>query len=113
MIYSLIVSLVLTLILELTMSLILGIRSNDDIKVVILVNTLTNPIVVFIANILSIYGNFYLYQVIVNIMEILVVFIEYRLYKKYLDDYKKSPFVLSLLNNVFSYGMGLIINLFF
>ena len=45
-------------------------------------------------------------------MEVMVVFIEYKLYKEFLQDYKKSPFLLSLVNNAFSYGMGFIINKF-
>ena len=50
MIRSLIVSLALTLIIELTVSIIFGIRKKDDIKVVILANVFTNPIVVYISN---------------------------------------------------------------
>ena len=112
MIYSLIISLFLTIILELFSSLILGIRSKNDILVCILVNTFTNPLVVFIANLIIIYGNPTLYNIVITLLEISVVFVEFKLYKDCLKEYKKSPFVLSLINNVFSYSMGLIINKF-
>ena len=108
MIYSSIISLSLTIIIELIVSIILGIRSNNDIKVAILVNICTNPVVVYIANILFLYGNKIIYNVVVTIMEILVIIVEYILYKKYLKDYKKSAFVLSLINNIISYSFGLI-----
>ena len=82
MIISLIISLVLTIVIELSISLILGIREKNDIYVVILVNICTNPIVVYIANYLVLIGSSKLvYNVIVTIMEIVVVFIEYIMYK--------------------------------
>ena len=112
MIYSLIISLTLTIILELSMALILGIRGKNDIIVVILVNVCTNPVLVFIANLLVIYGNIFLYNIIVNIMEIMVVFIEYKILKDCLHDYKKSLLLLSAICNIFSYSMGFILNRF-
>lgn len=112
MIYSLIISLSLTIILELFTSLIQGLRSKNDILVCILVNTFTNPVVVFISNLIILYGNKTLYNIVITILEISVVFVEYKLYKDCLKNYKKSPFVLSLINNVFSYSMGFILNRF-
>ena len=112
MIYSLIVSLILTIIIELSTSLILGIRSKNDVKATILVNCFTNPFVVLIANLLLIYENKIVYNVLVNLMEVLVIFVEFKLYEELLKDYKKSPFLLSLINNVISYSMGFIINRF-
>ena len=91
------------------MSLILGIRSKNDIIVCILVNICTNPVVVFIANLLYLCGNQTVYNIVTILMEITVVFVEYMLYKKFLIDYKKSPFILSLINNVFSYSIGLLL----
>ena len=113
MIISLIISLVLTIVIELSISLILGIREKNDIYVVILVNICTNPIVVYIANYLVLIGSSKLvYNVIVTIMEIVVVFIEYIMYKKYLKNYGKTPLLLSLSNNTASYLIGIIINFF-
>lgn len=113
MLISLIISLFLTIIIELSISLILGIRKKNDIYIVILVNICTNPVVVCIANFLMIIGsNRLIYNIIVIIMEIVVIFVEYIMYKKYLKDYKKSPFLLSLINNSTSYLTGVIINFF-
>lgn len=109
MIESLIISLILTIIIELGVSILLGIRKKDDIYIVILVNICTNPVVVYIANCIMLFNNDILYNVIVGVMEIIVVIVEYILYKKYLEHYKKSPFMLSLINNAVSFGIGLIL----
>ena len=53
MILSLIISLLLTILIELSISTFLGIKTRNDIRIVILVNICTNPIVVYIANILK------------------------------------------------------------
>ena len=110
MILSLLISLFLTIIIELTVSFIIGIRDKDDIKVVILVNICTNPIVVYIANCLMLFTNHFIYNIGVAILEILVVIVEFRLYKQYLKFDKLSPFVISLMNNVVSFLIGIIIN---
>lgn len=110
MILSLLISLFLTIIIELTVSFIIGIRDKDDIKVVILVNICTNPIVVYIANCLMLFTNDFIYNIGVAILEILVVIVEFVLYKKYLKFDKLSPFAISLINNVISFSIGFIIN---
>ena len=84
MIKSLILSLILTIILEILVSYILGIRSKHDFKVVILVNIYTNPIVVFLSNIVQLMNNALIYYCSVFILEIGAVVIETLLYKKYL-----------------------------
>ena len=104
-------SLVLTIIIELTSSFFLGIKSDKDIRTIILVNICTNPIVVLIANILIISNvSVVLYHLIVTVMEGLVVMVEASLYKKHLKDYKSSPFKLSLINNIISYLSGFLFN---
>ena len=110
MILSLLISLFLTIIIELTVSFIIGIRDKDDIKVVILVNICTNPIVVYIANCLMLFTNDFIYNIGVAILEMLVVMVEFVLYKKYLKFDKVSPFAISLINNVISFSIGVIIN---
>lgn len=110
MILSLLISLFLTIIIELTVSFIIGIRNKDDMKVVILVNICTNPIVVYIANCLMLFTNDFIYNSGVAILEILVVMVEFVLYKKYLKFDKVSPFAISLINNVISFSIGVIIN---
>ena len=110
MILSLLISLFLTIIIELTVSFIIGIRDKDDMKVVILVNICTNPIVVYIANCLMLFTNDFIYNIGVAILEMLVVMVEFVLYKKYLKFDKVSPFAISLINNVISFSIGVIIN---
>ena len=110
MILSLLISLFLTIMIELIASFIIGIRDKDDIKVVILVNICTNPIVVYIANCLMLFTNDFIYNIGVAILEILVVMVEFVLYKKYLKFDKVSPFAISLINNVISFSIGVIIN---
>ncbi len=111
MILSLIISLLLTILIELSISTFLGIKTRNDIRIVILVNICTNPIVVYIANILKLLNNNLLYILTVILLEIIVVFVEFRLYNKSLKNYKKSKFILSLVNNISSYMIGILINI--
>ena len=111
MILSLIISLLLTILIELSISTFLGIKTRNDIRIVILVNICTNPIVVYIANILKLLNNNLLYILTVILLEIIVVFVEFRLYNKYLKNYKKSKFISSLVNNISSYMIGILINI--
>lgn len=110
MIESLIVSLFLTLVIELTVSIIIGIREKYDIKVVICANVCTNPVVVYIANLIILLNNIKLYILAVAILEISAVIVEFLIFKKYLKFNKISPFLISLLNNVISFGLGLVIS---
>lgn len=111
MVRSLIVSLALTLIIELTVSIILGIRKKDDIKVVILANVFTNPIVVYISNCVLYFRFYYIYFLVVAILEIFALVAEFIIYKKYLSFNKISALNISLINNVISFGTGVIISL--
>ncbi len=111
MLKNLIVSLISTIIIELAISLIIGVRKRNDIITIITVNILTNPIVVFIANIIYTLENALLYWIIVIAMEIIVVFIEGKIYNKILKFEKISGLKLSFINNVVSFGTGLIISI--
>lgn len=111
MIRSLIVSLILTLIIELTVSLILGIREKNDIKVVIFANLFTNPIVVYISNCILYFKLFNIYSIVVAILEIFALVAEFIIYKKYLRFDRICAFKISLINNVISFGTGVIINI--
>ena len=102
MITSLLKSLIKTLIIELIISIILGIKNKDDIKVVICANIITNCIMLF--------NNMILYFYIVIILEIIVFIVEFIIYKKCLKFDKISPIVISLINNLSSFGIGVIIN---
>jgi len=110
MIISLIISLVLTIILEVVLSYLLGIKKINDIKLVIFVNIYTNPIVVFLSNIILIMNNMLVYYITVFILEIGAIIIETILYKRYLNENVKHVY-LSIYNNIFSFSIGLILNL--
>ena len=112
MIFSLIISLVLTLIIELIISLIIGIREKEDIKIIICANVLTNPIVVFIANIVILLDNNIIYDIVVAILEISAFITEAIIFKKLLKFNKISPWLISFINNLISFSLGVIINLF-
>ena len=110
MIKILLISLSLTIIIELIVSLLLGIRETQDIKVVVLANCITNPVVVFIANCIYVLNYNLLYTITVAILEILAVTIEFLIYRNYLKYNKKSPLLISIVNNVVSFSLGLIIS---
>lgn len=112
MITSLIISLLLTLIIELTVSLILGIRKKDDFEIIIAANVCTNPAVVYLANCVRLINNNYIYGISVVILEISAVIIEFIIYKKYLDFKKVLPFKISLINNIISFSLGILISVF-
>ena len=103
--------LALTLIIELIAALILSVRDKKDILNIILVNVITNPVVVTTQ--LLLYANFgYNIEIIgIIIMEILVVFIEGLIYKKVLKYNAINPFLLSLLLNASSLFIGKLISL--
>ena len=112
MIYSLIISLVLTLIIELAISLIIGIRDEEDIKIVICANVITNPIVVFVANCIYKLNNQTLYYGVVLVLEVLAIITEGIIFKKFLKYKKISPMKVSIINNVISYSLGVLISNF-
>lgn len=109
MIKSLIISLILTIFIELLISILIGIRKRNDIISIIAVNTLTNPIVVFISNLLKSFKIALLYWGIVVIIELIIVFIEGKIYEKVLNFKKLSGFKLSFINNSISFTIGVII----
>ena len=112
MIFNLIISLCLTIIIELIISLLIGIRNQEDIKVVIWANILTNPVVVYLAICIKLLNDDLIYNSMVIIMEIIVVIVECSIYKKYFEFKEKSPIVISSINNIISFSLGIIISKF-
>lgn len=111
MIYSLLISLLLTLIIESIVAFFVGIRKEDDFKTVIIANVITNPIVVFIANLCALANNIWLYFFVVLIMEIWAVLIEAFIFKKHLKYKEKPALAISIINNGLSFAFGIIISL--
>ena len=110
--FILIKCLLLTIIIELIMALILGVRDKKDILNVILVNIITNPIVVMSQILLYLYFGYKIEIIGVAILEILVVPIEGLIYKKVLNYKKINPILLSLILNASSLIIGGFINTF-
>lgn len=98
-----------TIMIELIMSLLLGIRNKKDILNVILVNIMTNPLVVSILMYITYYRLFNT-TISIIILEILVILTEGFTYKKVLTFDKINPYVLSLILNILSYFIGRVLN---
>lgn len=105
------ICLTLTIIIETTVAFILKLRKTD-LLIVVLVNILTNPLVVSMSHYFNIkYGhNGYTYSLIT--LELLTFITEGLIYKYNLDNKKINPFIISLILNLTSYLFGLIINNF-
>ncbi|MBR3512412.1 MAG: hypothetical protein IKN74_05610 [Clostridia bacterium] len=104
--------LLLTIIIELILALILGIRDKKDIINVILVNVITNPIVVLTPIIIYLNYGSTIRRVSLYILEVLTVIVEGLIYKKVLNYKKINCFLLSLILNVASFLIGEVINYF-
>ncbi len=103
--------LLLTIIIELLIAFILGVRDKKDIINVILVNVITNPIVVITPVIIYIYIGSTFSRISLYILEILTVLVEGLIYKKVLSYKKINPILLSLILNVSSFLIGELINM--
>lgn len=105
------ICLTLTIIIELIVAIILKIRDKKDLLNVILVNCMTNPIVVSFPIFFYIRYGVTARKISVIILEIITVFSEGIIYKKYLNYKKINPLVLSFILNVSSYIIGEIISI--
>ena len=95
--------LLLTIIFELTVSIIIGVRNKKDILNIILVNILTNPLVVTIPVYFNVKYGLLERNISLYILEIITVITEGYIYKKVLNYKKINPFVISLVLNLSSY----------
>ena len=109
--YILIRCLILTIVIELIVGLILSIRNKKDIFSIIIVNVITNPIVVLSQSIIRIKTNYTIEVIGIIILEILVVLVEGLIYKKVLKYKELNPFIFSLLLNSSSFFIGELINM--
>lgn len=100
-----------TILIELIVALILKVRDKKDIINIILVNTMTNPLLVSLTVYIT-YNRIFNRTLSVIVLELLVVLIEGFTYKKVLKYKKINPFILSLILNASSYFIGEIINHF-
>ena len=105
--------LILTIIVEVLFAIILGVRKKKDILNITLANAITNPPLVSLTFACNLFFGLNARMILEYILEILVVFIEGFIYHKYLNFKKINPFVLALLLNIASYGLGIIYNYIF
>ena len=106
-----IICLTLTILIEVSLAFILGVRKKRDFLNIILVNIMTNPIVVTLPILLYILFNYSVYRYSIYILEVLAVILEGLVYLKILKYRKLNPFALSLILNAVSFGIGLIFNI--
>lgn len=99
--------LVLTILIELTIALILKTKKKDLLNIV-LTNIITNPIVVVVPVYINITYGLIPRNISLLILEILTVFIEGFIYKKF--NKNNTPYRFSLILNISSFLVGLIIN---
>ena len=110
MLRSLALSLGLTLILELAGALLFGLRQKRDLLLVVLVNVLTNPLVVLICNLFLILSSVPIPWYWILLLEVMAVLSEGFLYHKGLSRKPIHPLLLSLILNGISYIGGLLIS---
>jgi len=101
--------LILTILIEGAVALILGYRKTD-LLFTMLVNIMTNPVVVVSTFLVGFFFGNKVRTPVEITEEILVVIIEGFVYYKVMDRKKINPFLLSLILNGASYGMGFVIN---
>lgn len=104
-----IISLTLTLVFELGVGLLLKYRGKDLINI-FLVNVLTNPLLNSIIVAINYYYGLKVRNISLIILEILVVIIEGFIYQKYLEKRNINGYLLSIILNIASFGLGLIAN---
>ena len=107
---SLAISLILTITLEIVFFLLARKRDKKDLLLVILVNVLTNPVVVLLYWLTTIYTKWNIWVALIP-LELFAILTEGRYYKKYGNAFK-HPFFFSLCANMFSYWIGVVLQLF-
>ena len=108
--YIMIKCLICTIIIELCGALILKVRDRKDLLNVLLVNILTNPLVVSIPVLILVRYGYKTSMIVLIVLEILTVLVEGFIYLKTLKYKKINPFGLSLILNISSFLIGEIIN---
>lgn len=98
-----------TIIIEVSIAFILRYRGKDLINV-LLVNVLTNPLLNSSVIAINYFYGLKARNICLYILEILVVLIEGFIYSKYLEKRKINGYLLSLILNIASYVIGLLIN---
>ena len=104
--YYIIERLLITIVTELIFSFIFRVKNLKDYLNILLVNMLTNPIVVIISFLVNLQFGIIPRHIVLLILEILTIITEGIIYHKYLKYRKINPFLLSFILNCGSYFMG-------
>ncbi|MDE7262729.1 MAG: hypothetical protein K2N78_11830 [Oscillospiraceae bacterium] len=102
------VSLLLTLLLEEGFALVWGLRGKRELGLTALVNCLTNPPVVLLYHTATGLWRWNAVPVTI-VLETAAVIVEWLCYRTFSEQVKR-PFLFALLINLFSYGVGCVIN---
>ena len=106
---SLAFNLVFTLIIEVGMAMVMGVWEHEDIKTVVKVNCITNPIVVILMNLsYELSQSITVRNLVTAVLEIVVVWVETVMYRRWLVHRKRKTFLLSLVLNASSFGIGVV-----
>ncbi len=108
LLYSLGLSLILTLALELCFGYFCKIRDKKDIVLLVFVNILTNPFVVMSDYLIVHYSHINRIAVVI-LLELMAILTEGYYYKTYGKAYRR-PILFALCANLFSYGIGQLLN---
>ena len=116
LITSLVLSLFFTVVLEagffaLKSKLFPGSHDKKDLMLVVLLNVITNPVVVMLYWITVLYTNRNTATVLIP-LELFAILTEGYYYKKYGSGFHR-PYLLSAAANIFSFGTGFLIQMFF
>lgn len=101
---SMIISLILTLLIEEVFVLAAGIRRKEDLLLVLLVNIITNPIVVFLYYTVDYYLPVDM-GIVTILLEAAAILAEAGYYAKYSENIR-HPLLISLGANIISFSIG-------
>lgn len=109
-IISFLTALILTILIEETVTFLLGYRHKNTFLVVSLVNVITNPVANYIVMINNIFNIIRPDISLVIILEILIVYVEWKILEYALPDQEKLSFlVLSIIMNLASFLTGILL----
>ena len=101
-----------TILIEVLIGIIIGVKNKKDILNIVLVNLLTNPVVVSIPIYIMVRKGMNARYYSLAILEVLTVFVEGFIYSKVFKYKKINPYLVSLILNIGSYLIGMVINRF-
>ena len=106
---DILLALTLTIIVEVIVAFLFGYKDRTSIQSIMLINLITNPVLNYLVSVLSFLGILPIGTTLILILEAFVVLIEWRLLMFALKKDWKSMLLLSLVMNMASYIIGIIL----